>query len=413
MDLVEVASTLDLSQLPLVRPPSGTKPNFENPLTCAPSGKVMVYTTWSLMVVFFVLRIYTRTYITRSLGADDYPCIATVACVTAQSGLLLSMLGPKIGPHGWDVPMLMYTSTLKFQRVFMSLYLVCTIFLKSSVIFFNIILLIVGNTVCKTTDIGIIRVDNSTIAQIIEESNITQAAQEPGANATALMYTAIETWMEGKKDGQCEKTPIDAIVAQGIFSAATDFYVLGISIWLTLSIQLSLKRKIAVCAVFLVGLLACACSLIGAYNRALMLHNVDYTWLSAIVFSVGVAEHNIGIISASTPVVPILCKHCASSSTWLWFPTFFTPRKSTNPSNPSFPENSPLGSREKRTNWVQIPRATLTGLRSLISIRSDRTLTPRMVQSSTYIEVGSVSEEYHRYMRPESSKGHLHQLQPE
>lgn len=120
---------------------------------------------------------------------------------------------------------------------------------------FNIILLIVSNTVCKTTDIGIIRVDNSIIAQIIEESNITQAAQEPGANATALMYTAIETWMEGKKDGQCEKTPIDAIVAQGIFSAATDFYVLGISIWLTLSIQLSLKRKIAVCAVFLVGLL--------------------------------------------------------------------------------------------------------------------------------------------------------------
>ncbi|KAI1446309.1 hypothetical protein F5Y02DRAFT_417273 [Annulohypoxylon stygium] len=113
MDLVEVASTLDLSQLPLVRPPSGTQPNFENPLTCAPSGKVMVYTTWSLMVVFFVLRIYTRTYITLSLGADDYLCIATVACVTAQSGLLLSMLGPKIGPHGWDVPMLMYTSTLK------------------------------------------------------------------------------------------------------------------------------------------------------------------------------------------------------------------------------------------------------------------------------------------------------------
>lgn len=162
----------------------------------------------------------------------------------------------------------------------MSLYLVCAIFLKSSVIFFNIrifqphrsavrilwismgaiaifniILLIVGNTVCKTTDIGSIRVDNSTIAQIIEESNITQAVQGPGTNATALMYTAIETWMEGKKDGQCGKTPIDAIVAQGIFSAATDFYVLGMSSWLTLNIRLSLKRKIALCAVFLVGLL--------------------------------------------------------------------------------------------------------------------------------------------------------------
>ncbi|KAI2467420.1 hypothetical protein F4781DRAFT_311709 [Annulohypoxylon bovei var. microspora] len=431
MDLVTVASTLDLSQMPLVQPPPGVQSNFDDPPTFAPAAKAIVYTTWSLMIVFLFLRFYARARITRSLGVDDYLCMISAACVTAESGVLLSFLGPKMGPHGWDVPVMLYSTTLQLQLVILSVYLVAAIFLKSSVIFFNIrifrpkrsavitlwvslgvivvfniAMLISGNAVCDLKDSSLFQADSSTLVQIIEESNITQAAEQPGANVTALMYTAIGTWIEKQIDeGHCGKAQKGNAAAQAVFSAVTDFYALAISIGLTLSLRLSLKRKVAVCAVFLVGLLACACSIVGAYYRIVQLHNSDITWISAITFSVGVAEHNIGIVCSSMPVIPVLYKRVINSSTWLQLSTFFTQHKPTDTKSISGSENLPPDLQMKRENWIQIPRATLTGLRTLI-MRSNRTRNPNMTEASAYIEIGSVSEEYHTYMREEGSKSY-------
>ncbi|KAI1455299.1 hypothetical protein F4805DRAFT_459863 [Annulohypoxylon moriforme] len=430
VDLVAVASSLDISQLPMARPPPGVKSNFVNPPSWAPPARAIVYTTWALMLVFFLLRLYTRARITRSLGADDYLCMITVAFVTAESGMLLSILGPKVGPHVWDVPAIQYSTTLLVQLVFMSFYLVCAVFLKSSVILFlirifrpkksavitlwvslaiiavvNIVLLIVGNTICNLKDVSLFKADGSTLAQIIQASNITQEAEQPGANVTALMYTAIETWIETQIDGKCGSSQIISTSTQGFFTAVTDFYILGLSIWLTLGLRLSPRRKVAVCAVFLVGLLACACSVIGAYSRITRLHTIDVTYYSAITFSLGVAEHNIGIISASMPVAPVLYKRLTNSSTWSYLSSLITSRKPVNTSNPSFPENSPSNSKVRRMNLVQIPKATLTGLRSFMGMRSTRTQVPRMTEASAYIEIGSVNEEYHMYMREGGSKG--------
>ncbi|KAK6956859.1 hypothetical protein Daesc_002140 [Daldinia eschscholtzii] len=64
-------STLDLDHTPIIAPPPGVVPNFENPKSLAPIGRITIAVVLPLMVIFVVLRFYTRFQISRSIGADD------------------------------------------------------------------------------------------------------------------------------------------------------------------------------------------------------------------------------------------------------------------------------------------------------------------------------------------------------
>lgn len=65
----------------------------------------------------------------------------------------------------------------------------------------------------------------------------------------------IESSFEIQSESKCFRPQLKLSAAQGIFSTVSDFYVLALPIALTLSIQLNLKRKLGLCAVFLTGLL--------------------------------------------------------------------------------------------------------------------------------------------------------------
>ena len=64
-----------------------------------------------------------------------------------------------------------------------------------------------------------------------------------------------ESRLEAQDKSKCSRPQIKLASAQGIFSTVSDFYVLALPIALTLSVQLNLKRKLGLCAIFLTGLL--------------------------------------------------------------------------------------------------------------------------------------------------------------
>lgn len=57
--------------IPLLDPPPGVKSNFKDPESWAYESIATTAVCFSLMLPFFVLRIYARAVITRSLGWDD------------------------------------------------------------------------------------------------------------------------------------------------------------------------------------------------------------------------------------------------------------------------------------------------------------------------------------------------------
>lgn len=74
-------------------------------------------------------------------------------------------------------------------------------------------------------------------------------------------YTAVYAATEVKCSGPealeiafCMKS-YGFVVAQGGVNVATDFYILGLPIFMVSQLQMTLKRKVGVCAVFMAGLL--------------------------------------------------------------------------------------------------------------------------------------------------------------
>jgi hypothetical protein len=61
----------DLSKIPSRMPPPGVTPNFVDPPTISTLPRIFIYVTLPPMVIFVILRFYTRITITRKVGIDD------------------------------------------------------------------------------------------------------------------------------------------------------------------------------------------------------------------------------------------------------------------------------------------------------------------------------------------------------
>lgn len=64
-------SGVDLCQIPVVSPPPGVVPNFVDPPSFAYLPRIFIYICLPIMIIFLVLRLYTRFFITRNPGWDD------------------------------------------------------------------------------------------------------------------------------------------------------------------------------------------------------------------------------------------------------------------------------------------------------------------------------------------------------
>ena len=60
-----------LATIPAIPPPPGVTPDFENPYSLAPVGRAVLGVTFPLMTIAIASRLYTRLWITRSVGPDD------------------------------------------------------------------------------------------------------------------------------------------------------------------------------------------------------------------------------------------------------------------------------------------------------------------------------------------------------
>jgi len=75
MDLSKVPKEV-LDRIPLQPPPPGVVSNFEHPVSRAAEVQITTYVFLPLMVIFVLLRLYTRLKITPKFGADD--CKASI-----------------------------------------------------------------------------------------------------------------------------------------------------------------------------------------------------------------------------------------------------------------------------------------------------------------------------------------------
>ncbi|KAI0521604.1 hypothetical protein F5B22DRAFT_661947 [Xylaria bambusicola] len=380
---------MDLSQIPAATPPSGVVPNFVDPASLAPICLIVIAITLPLMVIFLVLRVYVRFWVSHKTGADDVLCLISAALVITFCGITVSILDNPIGPHQWDVPVSRITPL--FQRLTVAsvvIYALGCLAVKSTLLTLYLRVFAPDPKARSMIMFGLI-----FIAVFYTISVIVSLA-------TCLPHQGEGSWNLAAT--RCESQDEQFAEAQGVVGALTDLYVLYIPLRLLAGLTLSRRRKIALYAVFLTGLLACVVSIINATFRFIVFNNGDALWNEVPIYALCAAELNFGIMCACMPVVFIIFKDFAVTTlSWATKIRSWTSRgKSTTriQSNSKFEDPQlPIA-----------PKGTLNGLKSYIRRAYRSTLArsgvvPSQASDGELISYVSSDYNYHTHMvRPEA-----------
>ncbi|OTB13230.1 hypothetical protein K445DRAFT_368672 [Daldinia sp. EC12] len=383
-------STLDLDHTPIIAPPPGVVPNFDNPKSLAPIGRITIAVVLPIMAIFVVLRFYTRFQISRSIGADDYLCLAGTAATISYCGVCLAIYEKGLlGPHQWDAPISSVTpQSIQLAQCLLNLFSVAAIFIKTSLLMLYLRIFRPSRTARAFIWLGIVLITTFYI------SNIISAAIFCNPSIWASTTNQIE-FLGAVNFSGC-RDPLRHISAtQGVFSPVSDAYVLIIPIFLVSGLQLPRMRRIGIVTIFLIGLIATGSSIVTAIFRFWQLTSEDISWYAAKVSILGGVELMAGIICSCMPVVFVIFKRIAIFS-WAsltqYAKTFLSKESDTTVIGTELKEpKSPLVSLKRLPG---IPRATITGLKTLVR-GNPRGHNMDLSELSTYNEINSVDEEYH------------------
>ncbi|KAI0002658.1 hypothetical protein F4779DRAFT_603408 [Xylariaceae sp. FL0662B] len=380
---------------PVGRPPPGVEPNFVNPQSQSWVGRLVVYLTFPLMVLVFALRLYARLGIMRQFELYDFVISIAVACTTAFCGCILPMFLDEVyGRHLWDIPVIALTEK------YLKNLLLTGILYNCSAMFIKLSLLVLYSRLFRPMG-GIQILIWLGIVVIVVFYMI--------CNVLTLVFCIPRSgdggWGSAKYNERCSTHYVKLTTGQGVFSAATDVYVLLIPVSMVMGLNLSLKKRVGVASIFLSGLLACGLYIAGAVYRFKDQLNLvsDYTWAGIYIQSFGVAELTMGVICCCLPVTVVLYVRVFnnSKSAWVSFMGYFTLRqKSRTHTSVDAGQISVEGGISPK-DLPQIPHGTLSALTSFVrkGPRSKyREMQGATIQEDTYMELQSVDYDYHRHI---------------
>ncbi|KAL8817044.1 MAG: hypothetical protein Q9223_004056 [Gallowayella weberi] len=189
---------IDLSQVATAQPPPGVKQNFVNPESTAGTAIAVTVFFTALMFIFVCMRLYTKFFISRSKGWDDYMRMGTLNAASAFYG-----------------PVMFFTKLSLFILYY----------------------------------------------RLFNPSNIMRYLIFFGVAFNFLFYTiylfiyAFYCPNTSKRAPTCEHSIKDIGVVAAAINIASDFYILLIPLCAISNLQLPPKRKLGLLAIFFTGFL--------------------------------------------------------------------------------------------------------------------------------------------------------------
>ncbi|KAF2646930.1 hypothetical protein P280DRAFT_441420 [Massarina eburnea CBS 473.64] len=284
---------MDLSQIPLAPPPPGVMSNFINPpnlMAAVIAGTVIIQT---LVLPFLLTRIFVNV-VSRTFRTEDLLCYTAWAAMVVQASLVVYVSSTGAARHAWNVSLVqigpinryynyilcMWTISGYFGRTFIFLQFK-RIFTtaKKGRVYWVIVLSIVANTLLY---------------------------------AAFLFSYIFSCWPREKiwnpmVPGRCLSTN-KLQLATGILNIISDVECLLVPLWAIWQLQMKMKHKLQVFAVFSVGTVAIAIACAGLYMRIVTGHSSDFTWPLTQLAMVCMAELGSIIIVGCAPYLPRLLR---------------------------------------------------------------------------------------------------------
>ncbi|KAI1653885.1 hypothetical protein F4813DRAFT_242352 [Daldinia decipiens] len=290
---MEIPPGTDLTKVPLLPNPDGSPPNFDNPVSLKAttfSVTIILVATSSVLVL---LRVKAHSKIYKGLALDDCFCIASWALTTVYSAVVMS--STSTARHIWDVPLsAIDESWVKQSAVLGTIYGPAMWFAKTAILTMYLRLFSVKTWMkwCCYCGIGFLFCAYWSLVPVSAIYNFPHGDEHWDLSLSI--------------DSQPAQVPF---VVMGLISVVSDLYILVLPFPILLTLQVSRKRRVGLCLVFLTAIIGIVSSCLVFYFRIVLWRNDtdDSTWNVAASYLTVAVEMNVAVIVSCTP---------AAAATW-------------------------------------------------------------------------------------------------
>ncbi|XP_014555757.1 hypothetical protein COCVIDRAFT_38473 [Bipolaris victoriae FI3] len=288
---------------PALMPPTGEMPLNPNASTIWPWGLPIIITCFALTGIAMMIRIFTRAYLTRLFTFDDAVMIAATVTYFAFVSVTLDSISMGFGKHQWNVTV--GEGMRALRRAYWVQIVYCIAMYTTKL---GVLLQIKSTFNSKSRDFMFW----SCWACIVSFSCVY----------TASLFTWIFPCNPIKKKwdpfipGTCLPTHAGPSLLSGIINLVTDVALLFLPIYVVSRLQMSIKKKFAVSAIFGAALLACVSSAVRLHYTILHLDSKDNTYWLAILAVCAIIEISALLLCGAFPTFPHFAKWLGYGFKW-------------------------------------------------------------------------------------------------
>ncbi|KAF4628948.1 hypothetical protein G7Y89_g9200 [Cudoniella acicularis] len=284
-----------LSNTPAAPPPLDVIPNFVDPYS---KGYLSIMTVSICIVVSSIAvwaKLYTKFVVSKTHGWEDYTILLGWALFMCMVATAVPMKYEGIGIHEWNLSLWRVIRIGFWMNVAEVLYATSVCIVKISIVLQILKIFFPGRRTPLFFLLWGIMIFNILLYISIVIMEIFQC-------------TPREKIWNPLVEGACVN-----VEASFIFTASanliSDLVLLLVPVYLLLQLNMSLKRKIGVGAIFASGIFACVSSLMRLIYSIQLLSTVDYTWVMLPLGLWCIAEVTSGILASCLPSIPRLFQH--------------------------------------------------------------------------------------------------------
>ncbi|KAK0614543.1 hypothetical protein B0T14DRAFT_499788 [Immersiella caudata] len=259
-------ATFSLDNIPAMVPPSGHIPNFDDPENLHSVVFGVGVTSIIVMTTALAIRIYTKAVLLKEMRAEEWCAIIGTIGIITWDAMFIIVSADGFSRHLYDVRLL-DVPHLSYMSYLAEITNAPTMFFAKCSILFQF-----RRLFCP----GQIR--DSTFWMIHALLFMCAAYYISAIFTFTFQCTPREKTWTPFLEGHCIDVAA-AIVVQGAVNLFLDIGILITPLWAIWRLQLPLKRKVGISAVFAVGILTCAIAIAGVVLRVPLLWDPDLTWL--------------------------------------------------------------------------------------------------------------------------------------
>ncbi|KUJ10853.1 uncharacterized protein LY89DRAFT_739839 [Mollisia scopiformis] len=278
----------DLNLIPAVPAPPGVSFNPDDLDNYKHRHIVMHSVGLSIVTIAVLIRLYTRAFVKKFVGLDDYLLILSWMASITFSTILAYSTRYGFGMHTYDIPASKFLITFKWLTISQWCYFPAVLSVKVCILLTYLRIFQINRTAKWMICFGIAAMIIFYIVAFF---------------CTLFYCVPVQRAWDRTVPGHCISYSAWPY-ATGIFNFCSDFFILLIPLRPIFTLTMPFWRKVRILCIFSMGLFTCVASIMRFVVTLQSINNPDQTYVAAKVLYWAIIEINLGIICTCAIVFP-------------------------------------------------------------------------------------------------------------